>query len=163
VTTPVPVGYAGFVTRAVGLVIDAILIAVVAVLTGAAINLVASLFGHHGGINLIEAIFGAAAWGVWSGVYFVMFWTLTGQTPAGRLLGFRVTRPDGGRIGIARAVRRFGFMILSGLALGAGFLPILVDDRRRGLHDLMAGTVVRWDDRSPEAEAHHDPEPLAPS
>jgi uncharacterized RDD family membrane protein YckC len=28
------------------------------------------------------------------------------------------------------------------LPLFAGFLPALVDDRRRGLHDMIAGTVV---------------------
>jgi uncharacterized RDD family membrane protein YckC len=28
------------------------------------------------------------------------------------------------------------------IPLFAGFLPVLVDDRRRGLHDFLAGTVV---------------------
>jgi uncharacterized RDD family membrane protein YckC len=36
---------------------------------------------------------------------------------------------------------------MAGLALAivplfAGFLTVLVDDRRRGLHDILAGTVV---------------------
>ena len=38
-------------------------------------------------------------------------------------------------------------MRLIGLGLAiipffAGFLPVLVDDRRRGIHDMLAGTVV---------------------
>ena len=32
------------------------------------------------------------------------------------------------------------------MPLCAGFIPVLTDDRRRGLHDRIAHTVVRWDD-----------------
>ena len=142
---PAPSGYAGFVTRAVALVIDALVIAVIAILVGGAVNLVASLFGHHGSINLLQALFGAAAWVVWSALYFATFWTLTGQTPGNRLLGIRVVSADGSRIRLRRALRRFAGLVLATLPLGAGFLPVLTDDRRRGLHDRIAGTVVRWD------------------
>ena len=41
-----------------------------------------------------------------------------------------------------RALARFGALLLAALPLLAGFLPVLVDDRRRGLHDMLAGTVV---------------------
>jgi uncharacterized RDD family membrane protein YckC len=37
-------------------------------------------------------------------------------------------------------VRLLGMLL--GLVLLLGYLPILVNDRRRGLHDAMAGTVV---------------------
>jgi uncharacterized RDD family membrane protein YckC len=33
-------------------------------------------------------------------------------------------------------------MVLCALPLFAGFLPILLDRRRRGLHDMIAGSVV---------------------
>jgi uncharacterized RDD family membrane protein YckC len=33
-------------------------------------------------------------------------------------------------------------LALAIIPLFAGFVPVLVDDRRRGLHDLLAGTVV---------------------
>jgi uncharacterized RDD family membrane protein YckC len=33
-------------------------------------------------------------------------------------------------------------MYAAAIPLGAGFLLILVDDRRRGLHDRIAGTLV---------------------
>lgn len=142
---PAPSGYAGFVTRAVALIIDALAINVIAILIGGAVNLIASLFGHHGSINLIQALFGAAAWVVWSALYLVTFWTLTGQTPGNRLLGIRVVNADGGRIRFRQSLRRVVGMALAALPLGAGFLPVLTDDRRRGLHDRIAGTVVRWD------------------
>jgi uncharacterized RDD family membrane protein YckC len=142
---PTATEYAGLVTRAAGLLIDAVVIDVIALLLGGAVNLVLSVFGISGHINLVAAVAGGLAWLVWSGVYFVTFWTVTGQTPGDRLMGIRVVAPDG-RIGTVRAVRRFGGLLLSTLPLGAGFVPILFDDQRRGLHDRIAGTVVRWDE-----------------
>jgi uncharacterized RDD family membrane protein YckC len=80
---------------------------------------------------------------IWSISYFVTFWATTGQTPGSRLLQIRVCRASDGRILRPRkALLRFGAMILAALPLGAGFLPILVDNRRRGLHDMLAGSVV---------------------
>jgi hypothetical protein len=35
-------------------------------------------------------------------------------------------------------------MMLSLIPLGAGFLTVLFDDRRRGPHDMVAGTVATW-------------------
>jgi uncharacterized RDD family membrane protein YckC len=33
-------------------------------------------------------------------------------------------------------------LVLSIIPLGAGFVPVLFDDRRRGLHDRLARTLV---------------------
>jgi len=41
-----------------------------------------------------------------------------------------------------RALVRFGGVVLCAIPLGAGFLPILTNERRRGLHDRLARTVV---------------------
>jgi uncharacterized RDD family membrane protein YckC len=76
--------------------------------------------------------------------YFVVFWTLTGQTPGSRLLGIRVQSASGGGLHLLQALRRFGGLVLAALPLGAGFLLILVDERRRGLQDRIGATVVRW-------------------
>ncbi len=48
----------------------------------------------------------------------------------------------GGALRPARALFRLGALVLAALPLFAGFLTILVDDRRRGLQDMLAGTVV---------------------
>ena len=40
------------------------------------------------------------------------------------------------------ALLRLAGLTLAAIPLFAGFLPILVDDRRRGVHDMLAGTVV---------------------
>jgi uncharacterized RDD family membrane protein YckC len=140
-----PAGYVGFVTRAVALVIDAVIIDVVAIVTAAAASLIANLFGGDSTLTAVQAAIGGVVWFLWSAVYFVTFWTLTGQTPGQRILGFRVLPVAGGSIRPVRAIRRFIGMIISIIPLGAGFLPVLVDDRRRGLHDRIGGTVVKWE------------------
>jgi len=53
-----------------------------------------------------------------------------------------VLAKDGGRLRPGRALVRLGALVLAALPLFAGFLTILVDDRRRGLQDMIAGTVV---------------------
>ncbi|MFZ0090529.1 MAG: RDD family protein [Solirubrobacteraceae bacterium] len=154
-----PRGYVGLVTRAVALVVDAVVIDLIALLIGGAVSLVAGALGSGTRINAVEAIIGGFAWFLWSGAYFVAFWTLTGQTPGNRLMGITVMRADGGGIGISRASRRFIGLILAALPLGAGFIRVLFDDRRRGFHDRLAGTVVRWDESRYPEPARPEPQP----
>ena len=86
--------------------------------------------------------FGAVVFVVWTVGYFAVFWSTTGQTPGNRLMHLRVCREDGAVLSPRRALVRFGALVLAALPMFAGFLPVLVDDRRRGLHDMLAGTVV---------------------
>lgn len=138
-------GYAGVVTRAVALGVDAVTINVIAVLAGAAIGALLSLFGHKGSFDLGTVLAGGLAWALWSGAYFVAFWTFAGQTPGDRLLGIRVVVP-GGQLTIRRSSLRFLGLLACIAPFFAGFIPVLFDDRRRGPHDRIAGTVVRWGD-----------------
>ena len=57
-------------------------------------------------------------------------------------VGIRVEPSTGGRLPPRRALLRFVGLTLAALPLFAGFLMILVDDRRRGLQDRIARTVV---------------------
>ena len=66
-----------------------------------------------------------------------------------RLLGLRVIGPDGGHPGLVRSVVRLVGLALAIIPLFAGFLPVLVDDRRRALQDFMARTVVLYEISSP--------------
>lgn len=79
----------------------------------------------------------------WLGVYFTVFtawWN--GYTPGKRLLGIRVCRLDGRRIGLWISFERFGGYA-AGLATGLlGFAQILWDANRQGIHDKIVGTVV---------------------
>jgi uncharacterized RDD family membrane protein YckC len=138
------VGYAGLITRSVAFIIDILVINLAVALVGAIVNLLASLVGHSGGLSTEAAVVGGVIWWLWVVSYFVVFWTLTGQTPGSRLLGIRVQSTSGGSLHVRQALRRFGGVVLAALPLGAGFLLILVDERRRGLQDRIGATVVRW-------------------
>ena len=138
-TTP----YAGLVTRAIALLVDALVINVIAVVTGAVLALIGSLLGV-GDLGVAAALTGGFLWLGWTGLYFIVFWITTGQTPGARLLGIRVVSASPRPLGIVRASLRFVVMMLALIPLGAGFLTVLFDDRRRGPHDMVADTVARW-------------------
>jgi uncharacterized RDD family membrane protein YckC len=106
--------------------------------------LVASLVGelHQGW--LAGGLF-AGAWLIVEVAYFVGFWTTAGQTPGMRMMRLRVVHGDGPP-GVARSLVRFIGLLLAIIPLFAGFLPVLVDDRRRALQDFLAGTVVLYDE-----------------
>ena len=141
---PAPTVYAGLVTRAIAIAIDLGIANLLAVVTLAVLGVIRSALGFSGSVELAGILAGALGWFVWLGVYFSTFWTITGQTPGDRLLGIRVVSESGGAVKFRYAVRRFFAMVLCAIPLGAGFIPVLFDDRRRGYHDRAAGTVVRW-------------------
>jgi len=59
-----------------------------------------------------------------------------------RMLRLVVTDQYGRRIHFGRATGRFFAKIVSALALFVGYLMVIFTERRQGLHDLMAGTLV---------------------
>jgi uncharacterized RDD family membrane protein YckC len=75
--------------------------------------------------------------------YFPFFWARSGATPGMRMFRLRVVRDrDGGPISGGQAIMRLIGYWINQIALYIGFAWILVDQRRRGWHDLIAGTVV---------------------
>ena len=137
----VRVRYAGIATRALALAIDVAIVQVL-VFTGAAvIGLVGSLVGDLQ-LDTVGRVLAAAAWALAVGTYFVTFWSTVGQTPAMRMMDIRVVAADGDPPGLGRSIVRLIGLGLAIIPFFAGFLPVLVDDRRRGIHDMLAGTVV---------------------
>jgi uncharacterized RDD family membrane protein YckC len=150
--TAVPVPYAGIASRAVALGIDILIADLIVILGAALLALVGSLVGDFE-LDTPGKVLAAAAWAAFIATYFVVFWTSTGQTPGMRALGLRVTTRDGGRLGIGMGLVRMLGLALAIVPLFAGFLPVLVDDRRRALQDFMAGTIVVYDEGSAVAPA----------
>jgi uncharacterized RDD family membrane protein YckC len=133
--------YAGFVTRAIAISIDAAIINGAAALVAAAASLVLSLFPLSQQARAAMVAIGGLLFAAWIIGYFVVFWTTTGETPGNRLMRIRVVRARGGALRPFRALVRLGGMVIS-LPFLIGFLPVLVTERRRGLPDALAGTVV---------------------
>lgn len=68
---------------------------------------------------------------------------LTGLTIGKWATGLRIRQSDGTELGIGRAfLRHFVGYPLSALLLGLGFVIAALNARGRGLHDLIAGTIV---------------------
>ena len=90
------------------------------------------------------------AYAVWEFIYFAYSWAASGRTAGMALFGVRVVRDDGTDASGRRAVVRTLALPLSFLLLGLGFAGILLGDRRRALHDVIAGTAViySWDARA---------------
>lgn len=137
-----PADYAGVVSRAIALAIDAAIVEGALLVLAALLGLVATLVGGItlGGTGQAVA---AAGWLVATAAYFVIWWTLAGQTLGQRAMQLVVLTADGsGPPPPMRSTVRVLWLGLCILPLFAGFVPALVDDRRRGLHDIVAGTVV---------------------
>lgn len=137
---------AGFTTRALALAIDGAIINGAAVVVGAGVALAASVVGldlRPGDPAVIGS--SAAGWILLVSTYLVAFWSLTGQTPGMRFMGIRVLDRNGAPPGRWQSIRRLIGLALAALPAGAGFLLILVDDRRRGLQDYIASTLVIHD------------------
>jgi uncharacterized RDD family membrane protein YckC len=65
-----------------------------------------------------------------------------GATVGKMVCGLRVVDQQGNRISFARATGRFFAKFISGMILLIGYLMVAFTDRKRGLHDIMAGTLV---------------------
>jgi uncharacterized RDD family membrane protein YckC len=135
--------YAGFVTRAIAFAIDVALVDLAAVIVAIVVGLGISAFELPDAVAKIAVVVGGLVYLAWFVGYFAMFWSTTGQTPGARLMGVRVVCASGGEpVHVGAAIVRLVGMALAALPLFAGFLLILVDDRRRGLQDRLARTVV---------------------
>jgi uncharacterized RDD family membrane protein YckC len=132
--------YVGVATRAVSLLIDGVVINVVAIMSGLGAELVLSLFPVKTGLAEILKPIAGAVYLVWGCLYFVVFWSWTGQTLGARVMQIRLLTEDGRGVKPARALVRWVGMNLAMIPLFAGFAPILVG--RRGLPDWLARTVV---------------------
>jgi uncharacterized RDD family membrane protein YckC len=135
--------YEGLVTRAIAFAVDAAVINVVAIAVAGIVALGVSILSVPDEVDTVLVALGGVLFVAWSAGYFIVFWSTTGQTPGSRLMRISVVLADDGAVLRPRAAAlRLVYLTLAAIPLLAGFLPILVDDRRRGLHDMLAATVV---------------------
>ena len=159
--------YAGFASRFAAFVADVVVLTGIFMLGLAAFNFAASILtGKSIDFNRSDTwvVIGYLAW-VFN--YFALFWGLNGRTAGGALFGVQVLTGDGNDVSGRRAIGRTLAFPLSFLILGLGFLGILLGDRRRALHDVIADTVVvySWDARAARLRylsRSSSPAPLVP-
>jgi uncharacterized RDD family membrane protein YckC len=128
--------FAGPGARLVAYIVDAIIL-------GIATSLLIALAAALVFTVPMLAILPAVAIVVVPLIYFPYYWSRDGQTPGLKMMGIRVVRDrDGGPITSGQAILRLIGYWVSGFFFGLGYLWILIDRRKRGWHDLIAGTVV---------------------
>jgi uncharacterized RDD family membrane protein YckC len=143
------VGYGGFWIRVVATIVDAILVRV-------ALSPFGFIFGglglwgmgmHHprnvgllffgGGVMAMLGV--AANW-----LYEAFMESSTYQATLGKMIfGMKVTDLYGNRISFGRATGRHFAKYISGFILCIGFIMVAFTERKQGLHDIIAGTLVR--------------------
>jgi uncharacterized RDD family membrane protein YckC len=147
--------YAGFITRAIAFVIDAAIVNTAAIIFAGAVALGLSVLPGTHDLHGLGIVIAGGAFILWCVVYWASFWSTTGQTPGDRVMHVRVERLDGEPLHVFMAIVRVIATGLAALPLLAGFYPVFFTERRRGVPDWIAGTVV----------VRTDPElaPLAPA
>ncbi len=144
----VGVGYGGFWIRVVAAIIDGILVRVVVSpihLVFGGLGLAGMMSGIHplglavlgGGVTFIATLFG-------SWLYEAFMESSSYQATLGKMIfGMKVTDLNGSRISFERATGRYFAKWLSAMVLCIGYIMVGFTERKQGLHDLLAGTLVR--------------------
>jgi|SRR5271166_1217453 len=148
------VHYGGFWIRVIAVIIDAVLVRVVLFPFKALFGLGGLAAGgfdpdnFRHGLALPYMIFGGGVIAlltvVASWLYEALMESSSYQATLGKMIfGLKVTDLHGNRIDFARATGRHFGKWLSGLALCIGFIMVGFTERKQGLHDMLAGTLVR--------------------
>jgi len=148
VVPAVAVGYGGFWIRVVAAIIDGIILRLVVspirmIFGGLGLAGMMSGVPHvgltvlGGGVTVIAMIFG-------SWLYEALMESSSYQATLGKMIfGMKVTDLNGNRISFGRATGRHFAKWLSAMILGIGYIMVGFTERKQGLHDLLAGTLVR--------------------
>ncbi len=134
-----PRGYGGFWLRVVAYIIDAFILAIPTWIIGALVG--GGMYMNHGGPhfnpgpNIASLVIG------W--LYFALMESSERGATVGKMaVGLRVVTDQGQRLSFANATGRYFAKFISAIILGIGFIMVAFTDRKRGLHDMIASTLV---------------------
>ncbi len=146
-TVPTTPKFAGFWFRTLALVIDIVLCQVATFILVLPIGfaLGASMAGTSS-LSIIAA--GGEGLGFVLGTLIQWLWFTIAEsskwqaTVGKKMVGLKVTDESGERVGFGKANGRYWSKILSCLILWIGFVMVAFTEKKQGLHDKMAGTLV---------------------
>jgi uncharacterized RDD family membrane protein YckC len=152
--------YAGFWRRVAAALLDGLVVGIVTVPLSLALS-----GGNDVGSDSMtyspaaSSISTAISW-----LYYAFMESSARQATLGKMaLGIVVTDLEGRRIGFGKATGRYFAKILSFLIIGIGFLMVAFTQRKQGLHDILAGTlVIKGQAASPAQSAVPPPPPPPP-
>lgn len=127
----------GFWARVVASIIDAIVTFIVAIVTAFVFGCVIGVIG--GNAEFVGQLIGICA----SWMYCALMEASEVQATLGKLvIGAKVVDANGDRLTFGKATGRHFAKYLSTLILLIGYIMVAFDERKRGLHDMIAGTYV---------------------
>jgi uncharacterized RDD family membrane protein YckC len=145
------VRYGGFWRRFLATVIDSIILTVATWPVRAMMGLSSLAFAERGRFDAehlvpfilagmaVKSVTATVAW-----IYYAWLESSPKQATLGKMvLGLRVTDLNGGRISFLRATGRYFAGFLSIITFCIGYLMIAFTEKKQGLHDIIAGTLVR--------------------
>ena len=137
--------YRGALIRLLAFVIDIFALIIIATIFGA-------IFGTESdAVTYLSLAVGS--------IYYVGFWSWRGQTPGKMVIHAKIVKSDGSTIGFGNAILRYLFYLIPFFApilffggrfvdvlpipvAAVGFIIIVINSKKRGLHDMIAGTCV---------------------
>jgi uncharacterized RDD family membrane protein YckC len=125
--------YAGFWRRVAAALIDGILVGIVS-------GIVTAIAGaaSDDAVVLAQILLVVAAYAYYAGMESSAYQATVGKIA----LGIQVTDLNGNRISFLRALGRNLAEILSALILLIGYIMVAFTEKKQGLHDMIAGTLV---------------------
>ena len=132
------VAYGGFWIRLVAYIIDAILLSIVFGIVGSVLGydiFEPDMESYSATINIASLLIG------W--LYFALLESSERGATVGKMaMGLRVVTDKGERLSFMNATGRYFAKIISAIILCIGFIMIGFTERKRGLHDMIASTLV---------------------
>ena len=146
-----PVHYAGFWIRFVAAFIDGIIVGIANAVVGTVMGLGSPrVTPGMQPAEMIPILIASMSRGFFTGLiigvlYYALLESSEKQATLGKMIvGIKVTDENGQRISFARAAGRFFAKYISALILLIGYIMAAFTDRKRALHDMIAGTLVMY-------------------
>jgi uncharacterized RDD family membrane protein YckC len=143
---------AGAVSRLIAFVVDAAILNLAVLGTGAVLSfLINSVFGEGTHREPPLVVLGIGSWAFLAALYLITFWRFEGETPGMRFIGLNleVDGVDEKQLGGRKAIQRLFWLLFSIFpCFGIPFLGIARRDDRTGLHDRRTRTTIVYSEAS---------------
>lgn len=132
------VTYAGFWLRLVAFIMDAAILGIVGrIFFGGDVTSMTTVGGE------LSVNVDYNGWGTFiPALYTILFWVWLSSSPGKLAMGLTIVDKEGNKLSIAQSVIRYLGYIVSAIPLCLGFFWIGWDKKKRGFHDMIAGTFV---------------------
>lgn len=141
---PGGVEYVGFWYRVLAAIIDGVVTGIGGAIVGAVVGAILGVtIGTDNKAMLIIQIVSQLLGFIINWIYSATMESSSQQATLGKMaIGVRVTDLAGNRLSFGRATGRFFGKLLSSLIIGIGYLMVGWTEKKQGLHDIVAGTLV---------------------